>query len=147
MFKKIMIIFVVLLSIVLICLPFLLPLIGKVPHKAVVKGELLCRIKSLQKWKEMTEEFQVIHKNLPSNLYQVFRETPDLPSAKVGIIFYGSSERYFSDPNYFFEQVEYRFYSNEQGWLIIETSPGRYNINRFMIDNNNNLYEIKTLDK
>ena len=91
----------------------------------------------------MIEQYQIIHKILPPDLYQVVKEIVDLPSAKVGVIFNEPIEKYLSDPDYFFEHVEYRFYSNKNDWVIVESSPGKYKTNYFMINNKGNMYEVK----
>lgn len=128
----------------LLSLPFIIPMLGKVSKKDALRSEAARRKNALLGWKRMIEEYQTSEGVYPDNLYQLAKEVVDLPSVKVGVIYYGPIDKFISDPSYFIGQVEFEYYKNEESWLIVEKSNGELIDYRFMIDNKGGIYTVSS---
>ncbi|MEN6306342.1 MAG: hypothetical protein ABFD91_01195 [Anaerohalosphaeraceae bacterium] len=129
----------------LICFTAVGFIFAKLHHNGSVMAERGGRICNLQVWRQDLMEYLEQH-DRPDSLYAYCCALGDIPYQKMlsGHETKDTGEL-LSDPNLFGAEVEYAFYSNPQGWCIIEKGEGFYCRDLFMIDDQGNVYQMKRL--
>lgn len=134
---------------VVLCLGVLvamIPLLGKVPSKEALQGEMSIRIENLRAWKRLIEEHENTFDELPPDLHQAVNGVVDMPEIKVNETYYGTIGELIDDPELFGQVVEYRLYSSGDEWIIVELRAGKRFTNTLMIDNNGSIYTREKLE-
>lgn len=104
----------------------------------------------IRKWFEELNRFSIEKGGVPETLYDLCQATEVLLYTKPGSLSSETEleeEEIINDCARFFAEVEYGLFASKQGWLIAELDPRGVRSYRLVIDQNGNVYMMRSISK
>jgi hypothetical protein len=118
--------------------------VSKCKHNSLVALETQTRERYLRQWHEDIQPFLAEQDVAQDLLYAYSNRRPEQDSA----IYHVRSDsadfkELLSDPNKFYQTLQYDLFVGHNGWFIIDHIPTRYGNKMLMIDQDGKVFEIR----